>query len=80
MIFKWVILIAFGFLVFWLLKLFRRKQKHSADTNLGAVEDMVRCAYCDVHLPESESIAGSGHNFCCVEHHRLYLQSRSHHG
>ncbi|WP_275689200.1 PP0621 family protein [Nitrosomonas sp. HPC101] len=77
MIFKWVILIVLGFFVFWLLKPFRQKQKHSADTTSGVAEDMVRCAYCDVHLPESESIVGNGHNFCCVEHRQLYLQSRS---
>ncbi|SFU61205.1 uncharacterized protein SAMN05216339_10573 [Nitrosomonas eutropha] len=79
MIFKWVILITLGFLVFWLLKPFRRKQKHSVDTTPGAIEDMVRCMYCGVHLPESEGVVGDGQHFCCVEHRQLYLQSKSCH-
>lgn len=37
-----------------------------------AVEDMVRCAYCGVHLPRSESYAGGGEFFCSEEHLRLH--------
>lgn len=77
MIFKWIILLAVVFLVFWLFRPFQRRQKHSADTAARAAENMVRCAYCGVHHPESESITGNGHNFCCAEHSRLYSQSRS---
>ncbi len=79
MIFKWVVLIIFVFLVFWLLGLFQRKQKHSTNEPTETIENMVCCAYCGVHHPESESIVKNGRNFCCSEHYQLYLQSQSHH-
>lgn len=31
---------------------------------------MVRCEYCDVHVPEDEAVAVEGHTFCCDEHRR----------
>lgn len=76
MIFKWIFLVAFVFLVFWLLKQFRPKQKRSPDTSAKVIEDMVRCAYCGIHLPQSESIVENGQGFCCIEHHQLFLQSK----
>lgn len=38
----------------------------------GAPERMVACAHCGIHVPESESVQGSGGAFyCCDEHRRL---------
>lgn len=79
MIFKWIFLIVFVFLVWGLLKQFRSKQEPSHDTPAATVEDMVRCTYCGVHHPQSESISENGHNFCCVEHQQLHLKHRSLH-
>jgi uncharacterized protein len=33
-----------------------------------AVEDMVTCAYCKVHLPKSEALPGRGGYFCDAAH------------
>lgn len=30
--------------------------------------EMVRCAECDMHLPEFEALPGRGGHFCSVEH------------
>jgi len=38
----------------------------------SAVEDMVRCAHCGVHLPRSESYASNNEFFCSEEHLRLH--------
>lgn len=37
-----------------------------------AVEDMVRCAHCGVHLPRSDSIVFEDHTYCSREHQRLH--------
>jgi hypothetical protein len=29
---------------------------------------MVQCAYCGVHIPESDSLKARGHHFCCQAH------------
>jgi uncharacterized protein len=39
-----------------------------------AVEDMVRCAQCGVHLPKQESIESEGRFYCSDEHRRLHAQ------
>ena len=41
----------------------------------GAANNMVRCAECGLHLPESEAIAYQGKHFCCQEHRREYFDS-----
>jgi len=44
-----------------------RKQGPRQD-RVDAVEDMVRCAQCGVHLPRSEGIEADGQFFCSAEH------------
>ena len=34
-------------------------------------EQMVACAHCGLHVPESEAVRGGGSVFCCDEHRRL---------
>ncbi len=33
-----------------------------------AVEDMVTCAYCQVHLPKSDALPGRGGYYCDASH------------
>ncbi|WP_366523971.1 PP0621 family protein [Nitrosomonas sp.] len=79
MIFKWLFLILLVCLIFWLFKRSGSEQKNSSDTSAEVVENMVRCAYCSVYLPQNESITWSGQSFCCAEHRRLFSQYRSLH-
>lgn len=44
-----------------------RKQAPQQD-RVDAVEDMVRCAHCGVHLPRSEGVEADGQFFCSTEH------------
>lgn len=37
---------------------------------LRPVENMVTCAHCGVHLPESESLGDGQRRFCCEDHRR----------
>jgi len=38
----------------------------------GSAKNMVRCAHCGLHLPESEAIADRGQYFCSQEHRRQH--------
>ena len=40
------------------------------------LQNMVACAHCGLHLPQSDSVSGqSGVFFCCTEHRELATQS-----
>ncbi len=68
-------------LFFWVIRSYRRALKKREEMHKQPQflegEDMVRCVYCGVHLPRSESIASEGRFFCSDEHRRLHLQSES---
>jgi len=65
-------------LVYWLLK--ARSSEEIEDSNKStedsneervspkALEEMVRCVHCGVHLPRSESVTSQGEFFCSNEH------------
>lgn len=38
-------------------------------------EQMVACAHCGLHVPESEGVRGNGAFFCSSEHRRLGVRS-----
>lgn len=71
MILKWIALIVLGVLIYWFVKQVR--QTNQQDNNhRTAIEDMVCCAHCGVHLPKSESIASQGKYFCNTSHFQQY--------
>jgi uncharacterized protein len=41
----------------------------------GAAKNMVRCAHCGLHLPESEAISDGRQYFCSQEHRRQHSDS-----
>ncbi len=41
----------------------------------GATKNMVRCAQCGLHLPESEATSDQGLHFCCEEHRRQHAEA-----
>jgi len=40
------------------------------------LQDMVRCAFCDVHIPASSAVRDAGHAFCGEAHRQAYLARR----
>ncbi|RKP48542.1 PP0621 family protein [Pararobbsia silviterrae] len=40
----------------------------SRATQAALPEPMVRCAYCDTHVPQSEAVASAGKYFCSPRH------------
>jgi len=71
-----IILVVVGFLfAYWLLKGYGKKvQGDEPPPGVGGEEDMVRCAQCGVHLPQSESLTTSGMFFCSAEHQRQHMK------
>jgi len=63
-----VFLVAIVALVYLLLKSYRRpsRKPHAVEVT----EDMVRCAYCGVNLPKSESLLADGKRYCNEAHRR----------
>jgi uncharacterized protein len=66
-------------LAFWALRGYwraqeRRRAQDRANAPAPAGEDMVRCAHCGVHLPESEGIRSEEGCFCSDEHRRLHAR------
>lgn len=56
----------------------RREETRDAAAEAGQshapsdeIEQMVACAHCGVHVPESEGVTSGGHFFCSEEHRRL---------
>jgi len=61
-------------LIYWIIK---SRQPKDMDTNSPseAIEDMVRCTHCGVHLPKSECITNDNMFFCSDEHRHQHLES-----
>ena len=74
---KYLLVIAFVLVVFWLWRHNRQAEKNAAQpprprTNAPAGKDiteMVACDVCHVHLPRSEALIGRD-GFYCSEAHR----------
>lgn len=74
-------LIIFGVLLFAGLKLYRmyrewalERQQSEGDRREGG--HMVRCVYCQVHLPEDDALRERGDWFCCPAHRDKYLEEQ----
>ncbi|GAA0561383.1 PP0621 family protein [Halomonas salifodinae] len=77
-------LIIFALLFFAGLKLYRmyrewkldREELLEGDDQAAAEGHMVRCRYCQVHLPEADALRERGDWFCCSAHRDKYLEEQ----
>lgn len=71
---KYLIIIIVVLAVVWLVSRSRsRTSVHEEKAPRGgadrpAIENMVTCAYCQVHLPKSDALPGRGGYFCDAAH------------
>lgn len=73
---KLIFYLLIAVLIYWLIKCRRFKQTTNRPVDeIG--EDMVRCAYCGVYLPESGAVNHHGKYFCTHEHYHSYRKSSS---
>lgn len=69
-----VIAIALAYWFFWGRQRTRRNNTtgpNESDRPRKPPEKMVICAYCGLHVPETECIAAAGRHYCSDEHRRL---------
>jgi uncharacterized protein len=48
-----------------------QKKKARGEQAPAALESMVRCAHCGIHLPRSEALLQNGQTWCSADHARL---------
>jgi len=65
-----LMLFAIGAAVYWLLRSYGKEDVSRQDS--PAVEDMVRCAHCGLHIPKSEGLQSGGNYFCGAGHRDAY--------
>lgn len=73
-----LLFLSFVFLVYFLLRFIintlidaRKNKPNTPDPQQPDSQTMVRCAYCGVHLPQSEAYFDGQHTFCSEGHMRL---------
>ncbi len=71
---KLIFFVIIALLIYWIIKS-RQPEDTETDSPPEAIEDMVRCTHCGVHLPKSESIASDDLFFCSDEHRHQHLES-----
>ena len=71
---KLVFFAILGLLAYWFIKS-RQPKETKEDSPPEAIEDMVRCSYCGVHLPKSDSVSAEEKYFCSDEHCHLFLDT-----
>ncbi|MBD3897933.1 hypothetical protein IEI94_18915 [Halomonas sp. ML-15] len=77
-------LIIFAVLFFAGLKLYRmyrewkldREELLDHDTDDSDANQIVRCTYCKVHLPETDALRERGEWFCSSAHRDKYLEEQ----
>lgn len=66
---KYLLLIALIVIVVWMWRQARATRSgERRPTAPRAAEQMVKCAYCGVNQPVSESILADGRYYCCAAH------------
>ena len=67
---KYLLLFALIGLLFWWLKMQRRDRNNTQDdaSQTNKAQHMVRCAHCDLHLPQSDALEGSLGFYCSASH------------
>lgn len=70
---KLILLLAVLAIAIWYWLVQRKNPTDSTETRTppGTAENIVVCAHCHLHVPESEAIQAEGRHYCCEEHRKL---------
>jgi uncharacterized protein len=72
---KYILLLVLGIIAYAIFKNYGRRGLRNEQRDKNEVksnEDMVKCAYCGVHMPVSESTLSKGNYFCSNEHRLMH--------
>ena len=62
------IIVLIAFLAYRLVKGWLSKLEKPSAMDNEKIDTMVRCHYCDVHVPQNEAVNKNGHWYCCQQH------------
>ena len=65
------IIVVIALLVYRLLKRWLASLPRESNKTPDKIGRMVRCHYCDLHIPEAEAIRGKAGWYCSDEHRKL---------
>ncbi len=67
---KYLVLIGVISVVLWWLRVQRNTSNPGNDSTVTGKQpqNMVRCAYCDLHLPQSDAVTGALGQYCSSAH------------
>lgn len=67
----WFRILIISLLVLVVLRLVNKLRLPGRKEKNPPVAAMVRCAYCNLFLPEHDALAAGGRYYCCEEHKSL---------
>lgn len=70
---RWLLLLLLAVIIYRMLR--RGRVSGRRRPSVRPPEQMLICAQCGVHLPESEALVTGGQTFCCDQHRELWTQS-----
>ncbi|MCM2973711.1 PP0621 family protein [Larsenimonas suaedae] len=80
---RFLILLALIWLGFMAYRALKRKTRSLKASNPAAHSNeehrMVRCAQCQLHIPEPDAVRHGADHFCCQAHRVQYLQRNDRH-
>jgi len=68
------IIVLIALLVYRLIKRWLASLPREANKSADKIGRMVRCHYCDLHIPEAEALHGPDGWYCSAEHRTLDQQ------
>ncbi len=68
---KYLLLLAVVLGMVWWIKLSRPASTDKSATPANPPQNMVRCAYCGLHLPDNEAVVSGNANYCSQAHSAL---------
>lgn len=78
---KYLLLLAIAWAIWWAWKKGKEAERQVDDAETKRQkpvlpERMVTCAYCGVHLPESDALPADGRHYCHEAHRKAALSAK----
>lgn len=74
---KFILFLIAVFVLFWLLRGALGRRSGGAAPAARAVQPIIACAYCGLHLPRDEALPGRGGVFCGEAHRSAFEKEQA---
>lgn len=75
-LFRLILLFTIGFLVYRIYRIVTGPRVSEETPRKLAGEQMVKCAFCDVHVPQADAVRDEDRWYCCEEHMKRHREAR----